>query len=801
MGASTSSLTAVAQIFASGQEQAAFQKIIDKIPIPYDNIVYDTVLSSITSLPQLSQTQVELLTREHGDTLVQNNLQSRNFCVLVRYVIYELSFCCRVAKMMENSLDAFDPEAASLKVGDGTLQVVKTHVHRAVNALFLARQFTMRFIERMDEYSLLSHFQYHALTESNGTSTTLKHSFSIQMEAETASSNDVCAPEDFSDDLALPLLDALLTVLIELPPNETTYDLHMEIVNLLLVLLSPVVYSCDYTKQASDLHLHNPFLRMLMMSASPCGKKSYWASGVIRRLLQNSIDQLQATGSSSMTNTAVIALEKAREMSLVAMSVLSNQKHEQEQFPHFTLESVGSTAASIFRYPLSFIRSMTSREDTPSPLADRSVLLLLVLLQSCRDNDSMVTSNPFRGALCRIIDGAGIIESSQAEMKDLRPRLMQHHGTSQSSGAQKLKLLISNVFKVIGSHAPYEASHLMLYTLLYTNPMVWDRAVSSADMERLLLPLLEILHHARSVEPSRLYMLVVVLLTFTQNPTFVHNTHTQLIVPKVPWYQEHYMVDVSLGSLMMIIFTRLIIRNITHFQDNFIHLNAFAALSNLARSAESLHMYAAQGIVGVIDMLAKNEAKLVVRMKGLKATDEDEYNALAQKRSAYVEFIRLLLDVVSSCLKPMLLPRNPQLIYSLLHRADTFATLQQYSEFAAHVHNSPVWITLAQFETVVKAKTSPDDILNADMILKIIRSECTSLLAASSTRSRARGSTKSRTSVDGDDTSYRYEEESNPEQFFVPYIWKHIQEQTPDFCWKVNKITLFVPSDISTSKL
>jgi hypothetical protein len=375
--------------------------------------------------------------------------------------------------------------------------------------------------------------------------------------------------------------------------------------------------------------------------------------------------------------------------------------------------------------------------------------------------------------------------------------LVQQSEATSSSSAEKLELMYSDLFEVVGRHAHYEASHLMLYTLLYSNPMILDTAVANADMERLLLPLLETLYHARSVEPSRLYMLVIVLLTFTQDPAFVRAAHTQLVVPNVSWYQEHYMLDVSLGSLMMVIFTRLIFRNITHFQDSFIHLNAFAALSNLARSAENLHVYAAQGIVGLIDMLAKNEAKLVAQTERLKAADIEESEVLAQKRSAYVEFIRLLLGVVSSCLKTKLLPRNPQLIYSLLHRADTFSALQQHSEFAAHVNNGPVWSTLARFQAVVEAKTSPDDVLDADTVLEIIRGECVSLLAASSAGSRTGGASRRKTSVEDDDASYRYEEEADPEQFFVPYIWKLIQEQTPDLCWKVDKITLFVPSGIA----
>ncbi|RLN61068.1 hypothetical protein BBJ28_00007016 [Nothophytophthora sp. Chile5] len=796
----------MAGIFASPLEQAAFEKIVSETPVPREDPAYHAVLSAQKPLPHLSQAQIDHLNREYGDSLAQNSLRSGNFRVLLRYVIHALPFSCRVAKMTHEELVAFAPGAAASDPVDGKPQTVDTHLHRAVNALFLVRQFTMRFVERQDECSLLAHFNHQPnaafARAQEGAGSTLKSTTDatciVESEITSRSSGDAYAPEDSSDDLAFRFLDALLSVLIEFPPTAKTYDLHVEVVSTLLVLLSPVAFPRDHSKRAGDLRAHNPFLHMIMAAASPDSRQSYWAAAVVCRLLQNATDQLQATGSSASTAAALVALQKTHDASLVAMSETCDHAEELEQFSYLTLEGFGTIAASIFRLPWSFLQYLTAPEDSASPLSDRSVLVLLVLLQSCRDSDSPVASNPFRAALCGITDAAGMNRET-TDSEDPRQRLMHHVDTGGDSGAEKLlELSYSALFAAIGRHAPYETSHLLLYTLLYSNPMMLDAAVSNCEMERLLLPLLETLYHTRSVEPSRLYMLVIVLLTFTQDPAFVRAAHTQLMVPNVPWYQERYMLDVSLGSLMMVIFTRLIFRNITHFQDSFIHLNAFAALSNLARSAENLHAYAAQSVVGLIDMLAKNETKLVAQMQRLRPTENEENDVLVQKRAAYVEFIRLLLGVVSSCLKIKLLPRNPQLIYSLLHRADTFTALEQHPAFAAQVNNGPVWSTLARFRALVESKTSPDDVLDVDTVLELIRAECVSLLAATSASSGLGGaSTASKASVDDDDASYRYEEEADPEQFFVPYVWKLIQEQTPDFCWKVDKITLFVPSGVT----
>lgn len=110
-----------------------------------------------------------------------------------------------------------------------------------------------------------------------------------------------------------------------------------------------------------------------------------------------------------------------------------------------------------------------------------------------------------------------------------------------------------------------------------------------------------------------------------------------------------------------------------------------------------------------------------------------------------------------------------------------------------------MWTTLARFRAVVDARTSPDDVLDVDTVLTLIRSECVSILAATAattgvgTRtSRRRNDNDDYDNDDNDDdASYRYEEEPSPEQFFVPYVWQLVVEQTPDFCWKTDKITLF----------
>lgn len=98
----------------------------------------------------------------------QNSLESGNFRVLLRYVIHALPFCCRIDKMTPEEFDAhhaapvggssFSSSSLDGAAADGKKKTVESYIAQAVNALFLVRNFTMRFIEKQDECPLLAHF-------------------------------------------------------------------------------------------------------------------------------------------------------------------------------------------------------------------------------------------------------------------------------------------------------------------------------------------------------------------------------------------------------------------------------------------------------------------------------------------------------------------------------------------------------------------------------------------------------------------------------------------------------------------
>ena len=62
-----------------------------------------------------------------------------------------------------------------------------------------------------------------------------------------------------------------------------------------------------------------------------------------------------------------------------------------------------------------------------------------------------------------------------------------------------------------------------------------------------MVPLLQQLYMASSRAPSRLYMLLIVILILSQDPGLAHNLH-EVVVPAVPWFKERLLQKTSLGK-------------------------------------------------------------------------------------------------------------------------------------------------------------------------------------------------------------------------------------------------------------
>ncbi len=231
---------------------------------------------------------------------------------------------------------------------------------------------------------------------------------------------------------------------------------------------------------------------------------------------------------------------------------------------------------------------------------------------------------------------------------------------------------------------------LLLYSLLHGNKQFCEYAFSRGDSDALLMPIIEALYDVTPNTANGVYIMLIVLLKVSQDSAFVEHAHKRILLPSLPFFKDRSITDISLGSTILVVILRLIQTNLFRpHPDTYLFTNCFAALANMAPHCENLHPYAAQRIVNLIDLISRRFRRLrsvidesgdvfVLSMGESEPTpqqlqehspgtpkaggdDEMESRKLDPRRETldlYTEFIRILLEIVSVCLKPPSIVNN-----------------------------------------------------------------------------------------------------------------------------------------------
>eukprot|EP00903_Cladosiphon_okamuranus_P016296 g15028.t1 len=275
-----------------------------------------------------------------------------------------------------------------------------------------------------------------------------------------------------------------------------------------------------------------------------------------------------------------------------------------------------------------------------SPLADRGVLLLLILLRN------RAKTNPFRAAVASCVDaelddngGDGGGDGGRGSGSTAAPML------SSPSAATPMRVSFRGLFEAFAAtlEAPSSASRvgwgpdvagqvesvgregvaLLLYSLLQANPGFLRAAVVRSDADALLLPLLRTLHDCVSAEqqqqllqnrrwtkkvatsgadpsPPVLYVPAIVVLLFTQDAAFNRQSFRQVVQGDVAWGTARNLRGASLGSLIVLSTLRCLGHNLKRLKDGYLLENCLAILVNLAAQSEHLEPYAAERLVSVL---------------------------------------------------------------------------------------------------------------------------------------------------------------------------------------------------------
>ena len=493
---------------------------------------------------------------------------------------------------------------------------------------------------------------------------------------------------------------------------------------------------------------------------------------------------------------------------------------------------------------------------TESPIADLANSLLLVLANSRRvldgaeldssNADSRPEGNPFQVELSALTDNRwenghdssalpdlpgfdqpselngslSLLGSINRELQEPLPGSM-----AVASSAHGLTINFETLFLSFGNILHTEVGALSMYTLMQSSKAFSETIASRTDLDALVMPLLRTLYLSSSARhvsaldfqskssptsngpskngggksnglaplsirtcpfrsQSQLYLIVILLLLFSQDSSFGSDVFRRTIVPSVPWYKERYLKDISLGSVMLLTLLRSLTFNLNRLHDMFLLSNCCAVIMNLSHApVVDLHEYAAMRLASVtVSCLKKYLAMTAEESKKERtATDDENGNPLLDM---YGEISHALLRCIKNALSQSTIDRNLHLVYALVYHQADFKRI-----FA--MKNGPFRKSeVNRIHSVIKtsAKIIESQQFNARTATKALQ-----VLMDNIDQIQEAVADKKKKATDKEDFRFTYEEESDPESFFVPYIWEVIvcSVSASSIEWDRNSIQVF----------
>ncbi|KAM7024178.1 PREDICTED: dymeclin isoform X4 [Sturnus vulgaris] len=404
----------------------------------------------------------------------------------------------------------------------------------------------------------------------------------------------------------------------------------------------------------------------------------------------------------------------------------------------FTLGGVGSKASAQL--------------EQCSPLASQSLLLLLVLANL---TDAPDTPNPYRQAIMSF-------------------KNTQDNTAFSSSNPHTFQINFNSLYTALCEQQKSDQATLLLYMLLHQNSNVRTYVLARTDIENLVLPILEILYHVEERNSHHVYMALIILLILTEDDGFNRSIH-EVILKNITWYAERVLTEISLGSLLILVVIRTIQYNMTRTRDKYLHTNCLAALANMSAQFRSLHQYAAQRIISLFSLLSKKHNKVLEQatqsLRGSLGSNDSPLPDYAQDLNVIEEVIRMMLEIINSCLTNSL-HHNPNLVYALLYKRDLFEQFRTHPSFQDIMQN--IDLVISFFSSRLEQAGAE---LSVERVLEIIKQGAVAL-----PKDRLRKFPE---------LKFKYVEEEQPEEFFIPYVWSLVYNSAVALYWNPRDIQLF----------
>lgn len=514
---------------------------------------------------------------------------------------------------------------------------------------------------------------------------------------------------------------------------------------------------------------------------------------------------LDATKGVFVLGSSIILLP-FRLMSLVFGVLASQQKHRNAR----------NMAVSRKFHSTTSSRTRNALFLSDAILADLANCLVLLLINNYRCRE-----NPFRQHLSKMVDNRWEHDNDQSEGVMRDPHVDEKDGngkddesitfgdfatsTKQVGSLSPSKLganapLMANfegLFSAFGRSLHTEVGALLLYTFFQTSPAFAESLVVRSDLDTLIMPLLRTLYFAsstktymasdyssRSKDPAKtslpqldvrncpfrsysaLYVNVILLLLFSQDSSFGRDAFRRINVGPVLWYKERNLRSINLGSVLLLTLLRSVMFNLQRLQDVFLLSNCCAILQNLSPAVVDLHEYAAMRLTSVTVSVMKKHSKLhstsageSTKEQSNSATETDGY--MTTPLGMYEEIARTLLGLIQHCLTSKYIERNLQLVYALVYYQADMSRIFKEKLYPSKLVDRIQLITQEAAAIILE-----DGGRTASRALQTLEEQVVRLQSVTEKKRKKEHA--------DDDFTFTYQEESDPEIFFVPYVWETI---------------------------
>ncbi|XP_054738525.1 dymeclin [Anastrepha obliqua] len=661
---------------ANLSENELLRRFVGRAHIPHEDTSYwNGLLNYHITMPEDSQDQLSLDSRLETlcQSFISNNLMTGNFGSLISVFLEKAA------------------ELLSLSDKESNL-----HIWHTFNALFIIRSLIKYIIETGSEFQLLQHFE------------AIPNEEFLRAEGETALPIAVEAVEDGAAGVAHAktvlvvdgakfesFIDALVNLIVVIPVKEFTYHLHLEAVNTFITLLSVHLFTEQPTEKS-----------IIFRTIFKCQHANVLVSALLH-FVARMVEVPHNMFGSSSSGSFVFGIAES------LLSIFTFRKQQD------VLKATGATGAEL---------SQQFRDHYP--LANQSLLLILILTNHCTTKD-----NPYRASLFGCADSKDSPKESASFQIDF-----------------------SSVYETLCRIVTIDQATLLLYLLLHRNERFYRFVMAQNDLEDLVIPILQTLYHAPDSTSHHIYMSLIVLLILSEDDGFNKNVHN-IMLKNIHWYTERTISEISLGGLLILVVIRTIQYNMLKMRDKYLHTNCLAALANMSGQFRALHPYVAQRLISLFETLARKHTRLDAQLKepvnngvfvNVTTTPED----MLQDLTVLEEVLRMVLEILNSCLSNQLV-YCPNLVYTLLYKRSVFESFRSHHAFQDIIQN--IDMVVGFFSSRLQRVQDQRGELSVNEVFEVISKGASQW---SSDRLRK-----------FPDLKFKYVEEDAPEEFFIPYVW------------------------------